>query len=339
MKTTFKALLGTALLAAIASAQQPVKIATPLNGSGAVQVDGSAVTQPVSAASLPLPSGAATSAKQPALGTAGTASSDVISVQGISGMTAVKVDGSAVTQPVSAASLPLPSGAALDSSVNGLLVGQASTTSGQSGPLVQTATTTSAPSYTTAKTNPLSTDTSGLLRVSIKDTPANTNNLNVNLAASAATVTVSGTVTTSPPSNASTNVAQWGGTAVAADPCFVNTKSFALINVASTTAAKLIANTSGKKTYICSLNLVVTGTATNIEFIEGTKTTNECDTSTAAIIGGTSTGAGWNFAANGGVAIGAGIGTVMGTGSASHDVCMILSAANQVSGSIAYVQQ
>lgn len=47
------------------------------------KVDGSAVTQPVSAASLPLPTGAATAAKQPALGTAGTASSDVISVQGI----------------------------------------------------------------------------------------------------------------------------------------------------------------------------------------------------------------------------------------------------------------
>jgi len=48
-----------------------------------------------------LPTGAATAAKQPALGTAGTASADVITVQGITGMTAVKVDGSAVTQPVS----------------------------------------------------------------------------------------------------------------------------------------------------------------------------------------------------------------------------------------------
>jgi len=55
----------------------------------------------VSAASLPLPSGAATSAKQPALGTAGSASADVLSVQGIASMTALKTDGSAVTQPVS----------------------------------------------------------------------------------------------------------------------------------------------------------------------------------------------------------------------------------------------
>lgn len=64
-------------------------------GTFAVQVD------EFTASSLPLPTGAATAAKQPALGTAGTASSDVITVQGISGMTALKVDGSGVTQPTS----------------------------------------------------------------------------------------------------------------------------------------------------------------------------------------------------------------------------------------------
>ena len=69
--------------------------------ASAIDVDGSGVTQPVSAASLPLPTGAATAAKQPALGTAGSASTDVISIQGIASMTAVKVDGSGVTQPVS----------------------------------------------------------------------------------------------------------------------------------------------------------------------------------------------------------------------------------------------
>lgn len=64
---------------------------------------------------------------------------------------------------------------ALDTSVNGLLLGQNSTTTNQTGPMVQGATTTNAPTYSTAKTNPLSLDTSGLLRVSLKDTPANTN--------------------------------------------------------------------------------------------------------------------------------------------------------------------
>ena len=73
-------------------------------------VDGSGVTQPVSAVSLPLPSGAATAANQ----------STVVSL--LSGT--LTVDGSATTQPVSAASLPLPSGAATatnQTSANGLL--------------------------------------------------------------------------------------------------------------------------------------------------------------------------------------------------------------------------
>lgn len=50
-------------------------------------------TQPVSLATQPLPTGASTAAKQPALGTAGTASTDVITVQGIASMTPLQVAG------------------------------------------------------------------------------------------------------------------------------------------------------------------------------------------------------------------------------------------------------
>ena len=69
--------------------------------SPAYVAPGTNTTWAISAVSLPLPAGAATAAKQPALGTAGTASSDVITVQGIASMVALKVDGSGVTQPVS----------------------------------------------------------------------------------------------------------------------------------------------------------------------------------------------------------------------------------------------
>jgi hypothetical protein len=104
--------------------------------SGTVTANAGTGTFAISAAALPLPSGAATSAKQPALGTAGSASSDVLTVQGVASMTALKVDGSAVTQPVSgtvtanagsgtfaisAASLPLPSGAATSAKQDSLL--------------------------------------------------------------------------------------------------------------------------------------------------------------------------------------------------------------------------
>lgn len=71
---------------------------------------GIGLTQPVSLASVPLPTGASTSAKQPSLGTAGAASADVISIQGIASMTPVAI---------SAASLPLPTGAALDATLTG----------------------------------------------------------------------------------------------------------------------------------------------------------------------------------------------------------------------------
>jgi hypothetical protein len=73
-------------------------LSTDNAGRANVNVNG---TVPVSAAALPLPAGAATAAKQPALGTAGSASADVLSVQGVASMTALKVDGSGVTQPVS----------------------------------------------------------------------------------------------------------------------------------------------------------------------------------------------------------------------------------------------
>lgn len=70
-------------------------------------------------------------------GTAGSASANVVTVQGVASMTPLFVGNT-----------------------------QASATSGQSGPLVQGAVTTANPSYTTAQTSPLSLDTNGNLRVS-----------------------------------------------------------------------------------------------------------------------------------------------------------------------------
>jgi hypothetical protein len=88
----------------------------------------------------------------------------VITVQGIASMTALKVDGSGVTQPVSG-TVAVSNSFALDASVTGLQVAQASTTSGQRGELVQGAVTTAAPTYTTGQTDPLSLTTAGALRV------------------------------------------------------------------------------------------------------------------------------------------------------------------------------
>jgi hypothetical protein len=100
----------------------PVPVSGIVTASGPLtdaQLRAAAV--PVSAASLPLPSGAATSANQT------TANSSLASIDTkipalVSGRQ--PVDGSGVTQPISAASLPLPTGAATEttlSSVNGKL--------------------------------------------------------------------------------------------------------------------------------------------------------------------------------------------------------------------------
>lgn len=135
-----------------------------VSSSGALKVDNSAVTQPISALSLPLPTGAATAAKQPALGTAGSASADVLSIQGVASMTALKVDGSAVTQPVSG-TVTANAGTGTFTTTDANAQSQGSTTSGQKGFLELGAVTTAAPSYTTAQSSPLSLNTSGGLRV------------------------------------------------------------------------------------------------------------------------------------------------------------------------------
>jgi hypothetical protein len=87
------------------------------------------------------------------------------------------VDGSGVTQPISAVSLPLPTGASTLSEqqtqttslqlIDDLSLGQGSTTSGQKGVLNLGAVTSTAPTYTTTQTSSLSLDTSGNLRVKV----------------------------------------------------------------------------------------------------------------------------------------------------------------------------
>ncbi len=133
---------------------------------------------PVSASSLPLPTGAATAVKQPALGTAGSASADVITVQGIASMTALKVDGSAVTQPVSIAAPVAVTGPLTDAQLRATPVpisGSISatnpsvSTTGSAPPASATlsggSVTTAAPAYTNGQMSALSLSTTGGLRV------------------------------------------------------------------------------------------------------------------------------------------------------------------------------
>ena len=79
-----------------------------LGAGGGIKVDGSGTALPVSAASLPLPAGAATSALQTSGNT--LLAGGLPAALGAGG--GLKIDGSGTALPVSAASLPLPAGAA-----------------------------------------------------------------------------------------------------------------------------------------------------------------------------------------------------------------------------------
>ena len=83
--------------------RQVISLTDPENQGQYARLNGSSLnthvtnTITISASTLPLPTGAATAAKQPAFGVAGTPSADVITVQGVSGGEPLSVD---VLQPV-----------------------------------------------------------------------------------------------------------------------------------------------------------------------------------------------------------------------------------------------
>ena len=144
-----------------------------VNATNALKVDGSAVTQPVSGtfwqATQPVSGtvtanqgGAPWTMKPDGTSWALTGTSANVNVTNAS----VAVTGTfwQATQPISAASLPLPSGAATSAN-QPTAATLGSTTSGQTGNLSMGAVTTAAPTYTTATSNALSLTTAGALRV------------------------------------------------------------------------------------------------------------------------------------------------------------------------------
>jgi len=120
------------------------------------------------------------------------------------------------------------------------------------------------------------------------------------------------------------------------DPCKGQTKLYVSIN--QTANAQLVAGTASKKIYICSIHVVV-AVATNAALVEGTGTV--CATGTAGVggFGGATAATGWNFAANGGIALGNGDAAVGAEGTSADNLCLFNSGSGQVSGGISYVVQ
>jgi len=127
--------------------------------------------------------------------------------------------------------------------------------------------------------------------------------------------------------------------AAGGDPCTSATKSNAAFSSASGTFA-IVTGVSAKKIYVCSI-VAVTPSAVSISLAEGSSST--CGTSNqAAVIGVATSGTasqGMPFAANGGLALGTGAGTIASTATAADYLCIFQSGTAQIAGNVSYVQQ
>jgi len=123
-------------------------------------------------------------------------------------------------------------------------------------------------------------------------------------------------------------------TGLGLDPCKAQTKLYA--SISQTANTQLVAGTASKKIYVCSIH-VVAAAATNVAVVEGTGSV--CGTSTAGVsgFGGATAATGWNFAANGGIALGNGDSSLGAEGTSGDNLCIYNSGSGQVSGGISYV--
>jgi hypothetical protein len=118
------------------------------------------------------------------------------------------------------------------------------------------------------------------------------------------------------------------------DPCKGQAKLYASISQTGNT--QLVAGTASKKIYVCSIH-VVAAAATDVAVVEGTGTV--CGTGSAGVsgFGGATAATGWNFAANGGIALGNGDSSIGAEGTSGDNLCIFNSGSGQVSGGISYV--
>ena len=119
------------------------------------------------------------------------------------------------------------------------------------------------------------------------------------------------------------------------DPCSGVAKVVYVVDIVTAATTELI-NGAGaaNNVYICGVFLGPTGGATNVTLVEDD--TDNCASPTAGMFGGVTAAEGWNMAANGGTNIGTGAATVSKTTALNRFVCLISSAATQVSGTIVY---
>jgi len=103
-------------------------------------------------------------------------------------------------------------------------------------------------------------------------------------------------------------------------------------NVSVTASTQLITGVAGQRLHLCHVDLIATGGANNVALVEGTGVV--CATGISGLFGGTTAATGWGFAASGGIVIGDGRRVVRRTAVTGDNLCILVSAATQVSGLI-----
>jgi hypothetical protein len=248
-------------------------------------------------------------------GTAGTPSANVISIQGVPGGTA---------QPISAASLPLPTGAMQQTGGTvGIVAGTAII--GKAGIDQTTPGTTNGVQVLTGSTTAV--------------TQATASNLNATVVGAGTAGSPSGGIATV--QGAASMTPLLVTPSAPADPCFASLKSYADFESTSS-GGSIITAVSAKKAYICSIS-ILTSVGANVSIIEGTGS-SVCTGGTPSgdfLNTGTTAANGGAFAANGGIAQGGGMGTVFANATANQNTCVLFTTSGtpQVNVHVSYVQQ
>lgn len=115
------------------------------------------------------------------------------------------------------------------------------------------------------------------------------------------------------------------------DPCSGPTKSYLPINISTATTTEITPALAGASThyYVCAISLI-TAAANNVALVDDD--TDNCASVTAGLAGGITAASGWNFAANGGISLGNGSSAVFRTVTQNAVLCIVTSAATQLSG-------
>jgi hypothetical protein len=123
-----------------------------------------------------------------------------------------------------------------------------------------------------------------------------------------------------------------------ADPCSGGaTKLYLPFDITTATTTEITPSLAGASThyYICALNILTTA-ANNVNLVDDN--TDGCGSVTASLIStGLAAGDGWGFAANGGLALGNGLGSIMRTQTTNSVLCLVTSAATELHGQFVVV--